>query len=382
MHRVQPASEVPALPRPRSATRLRCRGDRASCPHLRGRRRAAEAAPWARHGQGPVLRALDADGPRARPRAAPVGELTKKRSRAGHGVAPGDGGQAGQPGGVLCRRRAGAGSPGRFAQRIELIRSAGRSGHGSVVGDCSRRGARHGGQRRRLGALGRGASLRARVDTASATVLVGPEERSAHRRVELTQRTWVAGPLPVGAVVLAQASAHGHPRSVSLTETGVRYLDGPGGVSPPARRLRSIWATKSWVRASPPEARAARRLPPGREREGPRGETAGADGLSALDERITEPPSSAKTLSRSVRVVVPSLRRGWAGSGRWILDCNYHSPHRNRLGGYGTWSATPLLIRRPCPGWWGRSRYQLRQCTTNSDGSICLRRSRGDDPSR
>ena len=37
----------------------------------------------------------------------------------------------------------------------------------------------------------------------------------------------MAGPLAVGTVVSAQASAHGRPRPALLTESGLRYLEGP-----------------------------------------------------------------------------------------------------------------------------------------------------------
>jgi len=75
--------------------------------------------------------------------------------------------------------------------------------------------------------------------------MVGSQDDLLTETVELTQRTWVQGPLPVGAVVLAQASAHGRPRPVTLTETGVRYLDGPVVVSRQVRRSRSTQATRS-----------------------------------------------------------------------------------------------------------------------------------------
>ena len=65
------------------------------------------------------------------------------------------------------------------------------------------------------------------VDAASATVTVGSEDDLLTDEVELTRRTWVAGPLAAGALVLAQASAHGRPRPVRLTESGMRYLAGP-----------------------------------------------------------------------------------------------------------------------------------------------------------
>ena len=160
----------------------------------------------------------------------PVGELTKKEVRA-RATALHLATAAKPDSQEVCFVAAGPGQGPRerfLAQRIEL--HAGRLVDrvtGSVVGAVPAVELVTVGQRRRLGASAAGPRYALEVDTASATVLVGPESDLLTEEIELTQRTWVAGPLPVGAVVLAQASAHGRPRSVSLTETGVRYLDGP-----------------------------------------------------------------------------------------------------------------------------------------------------------
>jgi len=83
------------------------------------------------------------------------------------------------------------------------------------------------GQRRGLGVSGLGRRFVVDVDVASRTVTVGSEGELLTDHLELTDRTWVKAPFPLGSVVLAQASAHGRARPVRLTETGVRYLDGP-----------------------------------------------------------------------------------------------------------------------------------------------------------
>jgi tRNA-specific 2-thiouridylase len=83
------------------------------------------------------------------------------------------------------------------------------------------------GQRRGLGFSSRGRRYALEVDAASATVVVGSEDDLLTERVELTERTWVADPLPVGSGVLAQTSAHGRARPVRLTEEGVEFLNGP-----------------------------------------------------------------------------------------------------------------------------------------------------------
>jgi len=74
------------------------------------------------------------------------------------------------------------------------------------------------------------------VDAASATVMVGSEDDLLTDHVELTGRTWVGGPLPVGAVVLAQAKhtgaetvrLHRHRRAV------------PGGPRPSRRAGQTV----------------------------------------------------------------------------------------------------------------------------------------------
>ncbi|MGD0873550.1 MAG: tRNA 2-thiouridine(34) synthase MnmA [Acidimicrobiales bacterium] len=161
----------------------------------------------------------------------PVGELTKPevRSRAAalslQTAAKPDSQE-------VCFIAAGPGQGPRerfLAERIEL--HPGRivdHATGSVVGTVPAVELVTVGQRRGLGASASGPRYALEIDAASATVMVGSQDDLLTETVELIQRTWVQGPLPVGAVVLAQASAHGRPRPVTLTETGVRYLDGPG----------------------------------------------------------------------------------------------------------------------------------------------------------
>jgi tRNA-specific 2-thiouridylase len=83
------------------------------------------------------------------------------------------------------------------------------------------------GQRRGLGFSASGRRYAIEVDVATASVVVGTEEDLLVDHVELTQRTWVADRLAVGALVAAQTSAHGRARPVRLTKTGADYLEGP-----------------------------------------------------------------------------------------------------------------------------------------------------------
>ncbi len=83
------------------------------------------------------------------------------------------------------------------------------------------------GQRRGLGISSAEPRYALEVDVASATVVVGTEDELLTAAVELTARTWVHGPVPVGTAVLAQASAHGRARPAVLTEAGLRYLGRP-----------------------------------------------------------------------------------------------------------------------------------------------------------
>lgn len=89
------------------------------------------------------------------------------------------------------------------------------------------------GQRRGLGLrgglAGQGGAARRYalgVDVGARTVLVGEEEQLATRFWPLSQWTSVAGRLPIGAAIEAQASAHGRPRRGVLEAGGVR-LDEP-----------------------------------------------------------------------------------------------------------------------------------------------------------
>jgi len=160
----------------------------------------------------------------------PVGELTKREVRA-RAAALGLPTAAKPDSQEVCFVAAGPGQGPRerfLGERIQLHpgRLVDRA-TGSVVGTVAAVELVTVGQRRRLGFSSLGRRYALEVDAASATVTVGSEDDLLIDEVELTERTWVASPLPVGAVVLAQASAHGRPRPVRLTDSGVRYIDGP-----------------------------------------------------------------------------------------------------------------------------------------------------------
>ena len=160
----------------------------------------------------------------------PVGELTKREVRA-RAAALGLPTAAKPDSQEVCFVAAGPGQGPRerfLGERIQLHpgRLVDRA-TGSLVGTVAAVELVTVGQRRRLGFSSLGRRYALEVDAASATVTVGSEDDLLIDEVELTERTWVANPLPVGAVVLAQASAHGRPRPVRLTDSGVRYIDGP-----------------------------------------------------------------------------------------------------------------------------------------------------------
>ncbi|MGA3352430.1 MAG: tRNA 2-thiouridine(34) synthase MnmA [Acidimicrobiales bacterium] len=160
----------------------------------------------------------------------PVGEMTKRDVRV-RAAAMGLPTAAKPDSQEVCFVAAGAGSGPRqrfLAERIEL--HPGRLVEhttGAVVGTVPAVELVTVGQRRGLGLSAPGRRYALEVDAASATVVVGPEEDLLTDHVELTSRTWVSDPLPIGALALAQASAHGRARPVRLTETGVVYLEGP-----------------------------------------------------------------------------------------------------------------------------------------------------------
>ena len=160
----------------------------------------------------------------------PVGELTKREVRA-RAAALGLPTAAKPDSQEVCFVAAGPGQGPRerfLGERIQLHpgRLVDRA-TGSLVGTVAAVELVTVGQRRRLGFSSSERLYALEVDAASATVTVGSEDDLLIDEVELTERTWVASPLPVGAVVLAQASAHGRPRPVRLTDSGVRYIDGP-----------------------------------------------------------------------------------------------------------------------------------------------------------
>ena len=160
----------------------------------------------------------------------PVGEMTKREVRA-HAQAlqlP----TATKPDSQeVCFVAAGPGQGPRhrfLSERIEL--HPGRlveRATGAVVGSVPAVELVTVGQRRGLGFSAPGRRYALEVDPKSATVVVGPEDDLLTDRIELTAQTWVGDRLPVGALVLAQASAHGRARPARLEMTGVSYLDGP-----------------------------------------------------------------------------------------------------------------------------------------------------------
>jgi tRNA-specific 2-thiouridylase len=160
----------------------------------------------------------------------PVGEMTKDDVRA-RALALGLPTATKPDSQEVCFVAAGRGQGPRqrfLADRIEL--HPGRLvelGTGAVVGSVPAVELVTVGQRRGLGFSSPGRRYALEVDAASATVVVGSEDDLLTDHVELIGRTWVADELAVGAAALAQASAHGRPRPVRLTETGVDFLEGP-----------------------------------------------------------------------------------------------------------------------------------------------------------
>ena len=160
----------------------------------------------------------------------PVGELTKSQVRA-RAAALGLPTAAKPDSQEVCFIAAGPGQGPRerfLVQRIELHPGRVVDGaSGSVLGTVAALELVTVGQRRGLGASACGPRYALAVDAGSATVTVGSAHDLLTDGVELTGRTWVASPLPKGASVLAQLSAHGRPLPAELTGTGLRYLDGP-----------------------------------------------------------------------------------------------------------------------------------------------------------
>jgi tRNA-specific 2-thiouridylase len=160
----------------------------------------------------------------------PVGEMTKAQVRE-MATALGLPTAAKPDSQEVCFVAAGAGQGPRqrfLAERIELHpgRLVDRT-TGAVVGSVPAVELVTIGQRRGLGLSAGERRYAVEVDASSATVVVGSEGDLLTDHVELTGRSWVGEPLPVGTAALAQASAHGRARRVRLTETGVSYLDGP-----------------------------------------------------------------------------------------------------------------------------------------------------------
>ena len=89
------------------------------------------------------------------------------------------------------------------------------------------------GQRRRLGTGGDGRRRYAlSVDPAAATVVTGTKDDLLADRVALRQLCWVDEPVPEGAPVLVQASAHGEAQPAVFEGHGVRYAEPRRRVAP------------------------------------------------------------------------------------------------------------------------------------------------------
>jgi tRNA-specific 2-thiouridylase len=156
----------------------------------------------------------------------PVGELTKTEVRAlatGLGLAT-----AGKPDSQeVCFVAAGAGSGPRrrfLGERIALHPGRLVDGDsGEVVGTVQAVELVTVGQRRGLGMSASERRYALQVDTATATVIVGPESDLAATGVRLTERTWMSAPLAAGSPVLAQGSAHGRARPAVITRDGISF---------------------------------------------------------------------------------------------------------------------------------------------------------------
>jgi tRNA-specific 2-thiouridylase len=79
------------------------------------------------------------------------------------------------------------------------------------------------GQRRGLGVTGGERRFAVRVDVERGRIEVGSNEDLLDTGVRLAERTWVHDAVPVGARVLAQASAHGRVWEAVVTEHGLGY---------------------------------------------------------------------------------------------------------------------------------------------------------------
>jgi len=160
----------------------------------------------------------------------PVGELTKHEVRelAGTLGLP----TAAKPDSQeVCFVAAGPGrGPRRSFLGERIVLHPGRlvdRGTGEVIGTTEAVELVTVGQRRGLGLSAGERRYALDVDAASATVVVGSEDDLLTAGIELTGRTWVHSARPSGSAVLVQVSAHGRPRPAVLTDTGVRYLEGP-----------------------------------------------------------------------------------------------------------------------------------------------------------
>jgi len=199
-----------------------------------GRRRLARGADRAKD-QSYVLYVLGPD--ELASTLLPVGELTKAEVRAEAAVL-GLRTAAKPDSQDVCFVTAAAGRSAFLGDRIPLRPGRVVDGDGRTVGTVPAVELVTVGQRRGLGLAGGGeARYAVDVDLGAATVRVGPATELLAAAVRLDRMVWGAGGPVAGAGFLAQASAHGAARPVTVEPDG----DRPGGVvvrfAAPQRRV-------------------------------------------------------------------------------------------------------------------------------------------------
>jgi tRNA-specific 2-thiouridylase len=136
----------------------------------------------------------------------------------------------------LCFVSAGGGGRrGFLAERIELHRARVlENSTGELLGEVEEMELLTLGQRRGVGLAGDGRRYVVGLDLARRTVRLGSQEELLTPTLELSERTWTGEPLPVGAAVSVQVSAHGPARPARLSESGVVF-DRPEKVVAPGQ---------------------------------------------------------------------------------------------------------------------------------------------------